>query len=94
MLTPDDISGWFLELNPLVRLYLAPQSLGVFSLSSSKVRELCIACMLNKWFDRVILCSICLNALFLAADNPLNNDNKLVGHAIKQRVIFLLLSDF
>ena len=69
-LTSEDISNWFSEGNPLVLHYLAPRSLGRFALSHP-LRDTCVRLMLSQWFDRVILVSICANALFLAADNPL-----------------------
>jgi hypothetical protein len=77
-LSPDDINGWFYDGNPVVVQYLTARSLNTFAVNSP-LREMCISCMLNKWFDRLILLSICLNAVFLAADNPLNNDNQLVS---------------
>lgn len=77
MMTPDDLNCWFQEGNPVVKQYLAPRSLCIFRLDNP-VRALCVDCVLSKWFDRVILISIFLNALFLAADSPLNNKDQKV----------------
>ena len=77
LLTPDDISSLFYEGKVIVQNYLVPKTLYFFAMDNS-VRKTCITIMLSTWFDRFILFSICLNALFLAADNPLNNDNQRV----------------
>jgi hypothetical protein len=77
-LTSEDISNWFSEGNPLVLNYLSPLSLGRLSLQSP-LRRGCIHLMLSRHFDWIILASICANALFLAADNPLVTSYTLVS---------------
>ena len=77
MMTPEDINTWFHDGNPVVKQYLTPRALSCLRLDNS-VRKMCVDLMLKLWFDRVILISICLNAIFLAADNPLNTKNQKV----------------
>ena len=77
-LTPEDISTWFSESNPLVLYYLTPLSLGFMNLYHP-LRWFCVRIMLSIWFERVILASIIVNALFLAADNPLVDSHALVS---------------
>jgi hypothetical protein len=61
--------------------YLDNYSLYLFSLDHS-LRQFCVDVILNKWFDRFILFSIIANALFLAADNPLDDTNQIVRELV------------
>jgi hypothetical protein len=76
-ITPEKISTWFYEGNKNVWDVLVDNSLYIFTLQNP-IRKLCVTMLLNEWFDRVILFAIIGNSLFLAADNPLNNNHEMV----------------
>jgi len=75
VITSEQVSTWFYEGNPNVWSVMDETTLYCFPLESP-IREFCINAMLHSWFDRMILLSIIGNALFLAADNPLDDNNK------------------
>lgn len=76
-ITPEQISDMFSDGDVRVWTYLDEYSLNMFSLDHS-LRQFCVDLILHSWFDRFILLSIIMNALFLAADNPLDNSHQIV----------------
>lgn len=76
-ISAETVGNWFYTGSLAVWTVLPPYSLLFFSLDNP-IRRGCVNIMLLPWFDRIILLSIILNALFLAADNPLNNNNSHV----------------
>lgn len=90
-ITYEQMSTWFSQGNNIVWNHLEHVSLGLFTLDNP-IRCMFIEFMLNKWFDRIVLCSIIGNALCLAANNPLDSHGDSVSiHFFYFFCILLLL---
>lgn len=76
-ITPENVSTWFYEGNANVWDILPEDSLYIFSLKNP-IRILFVNILLNEWFDRFLLMAIITNAIFLAANNPLKDNNTRV----------------
>jgi hypothetical protein len=67
----DDLNDFFLASDPLVWEFLEKTSLGYFTLENP-LRRACVHCLLSSVFTWAVFCSICVNAVLLAMDNPLS----------------------